>query len=150
MNQHGFIDSVYHLIKAIADPIEQEIAAKLIFHKTEQHHKVKYVPFHEDWGIDPSFAPVKDALIKLTTIKFALASFKAQLQSTSALRVTMYIDRVYQDLFKCLIVHGCSAAPDYILRRYIARQGVTVSALEKSECIELAREICEHVLKNLA
>jgi hypothetical protein len=133
--------AIRQLIGNITDPLEQEISTKLVYQRTS-YHKVKLIPFHEEWIIDPCFEPVKQALVKLSSIRFAVNAFRTQLKSVPALRVIMYVDRVYHDLFKCLIFNGCKDAPDHITERF-----VTVETISMELCFALAAEINGAVLK---
>jgi len=141
MTTIAFNLNVKHLISKVTCIDEQEILIKLIYHKG-RYHSIKCIPFQDDWSISWDLEVVKSALIKLSSIRFALDYWKKSLHTPEALRVLMYVDKVYHDLLKFLIFEGSKNVPFIIKNRYL-----TIGCISKEQALIISHEIVESVLK---
>ena len=133
--------NVKHLISFVPDADEQEILTKLIYHKN-RFHSVKCIPFQDDWVIHWDLEPVKNALIKLSSVRFAMMYWKKSLHTPESIRVPMYVDKVYHDLLKFIIFEGSNNVPNIIKERYL-----TFGCIQREIALAISHEIVESVMK---
>ena len=133
---------IRHFISQIKSDYEKELVDKLIY-KKNGYHKIKYIPFDENWIIEEDFVPCKSALICLSQIKNALRYFDAHFKSYECKKIVMYVSKLFEDIMKCMLIYGCKNVPCHISKYYYTNGS--------SDCItrDMALGMSHSVINNM-
>lgn len=111
---------------------ERDSILSIIFEKPKGMHVV-YMPFDYEWIIKPSYVPVTNALMKLSTVKTRLSM--CDLKEKNGHFLKDHIGFLFKLLREGLMAYGCKKPPC-----------VVDCFINEDTIIEIAEQVCRYVM----